>query len=278
VRLTDVRLLAAALLLVALTGCGDDGSADEGEDPAADLAAALEDRDLLVTSIEVDGVDREPVPGTEIRVTFEDASIGVDAGCNHFGGTIRLDGDVVVVDELVSTAMGCRPPLAAQDEWLGDLLVGRPTVSVDGDRVALTDGSTVLVLTDLDAVRPAAALVETTWVLDIIFGGGQADGAASSAPLGEVASVVFRDDGTYTIQTGCNGGSGSYERALAEGGEIVLELGPPAITRRGCPDGAMSTVDSAVVATFVAGRADIVVEGHRLTITTPTGSLGFTAG
>jgi heat shock protein HslJ len=260
----------ALLLLAGPLGCGDDGGGGGGGD-GADLDAELDGRELVATGITEDGVRREPVAGTEIRLTFDDGQLGATAGCNSMGGRYALDGDVLVVDELATTDMACEPPLMAQDEWLAGLLAGRPSVGLDGTDVTLTTGSTVVKLTDRQVVRPDAPLVGTVWVLDTIFEGGP-DGAASSVPDGVEASVTFGDDGTYSIATGCNVGSGDYEQT----GPDTLRLAQPLVSLSPCePDQAVA--EGAMLSLFAPGDVEAVVDDQRLTLTAGDAGLGFRA-
>lgn len=262
-----VTVLAAAV--VGLVACGDDGGS--GGDGSA-LAAALDRRELVVVAITEAGVEREPVPGTEIRLNFEDGQLGASAGCNSMSGRHAIDGAVLVVEELATTEMACEPALMAQDAWLAEVLTGRPEVVLDDNGISLIDGSTALLLVDREAVRPDAPLVGTVWVLDTIFEGSGPDGTATNVPGGVEASVTFGEDGTYGIDTGCNTGSGSYEQL----GVDVLELAGPAITAIGC-GGDEGAVEAAVLAVFAPGEVDVAIDDQRLTLTTETAGLGFRA-
>lgn len=271
-RLWVVRLLLALGLATCFVACGDDGSGGDG----SALATALDGRELVVVAATEAGVERELVEGTEIRVTFDDGQLGASAGCNSMSGRYALDGAVLVVDQLATTEMGCEPPLMDQDAWLAQVLTGRPEVVVDGNGVSLIDGSTTLLLADREAVRPDATLVGTVWVLDTIFEGGGPDGSASSVPGGVRASVTFDPDGTVTIDTGCNSGSGPYEEVPAIDAEgTALQLGDIATTRRACAGEGVATVEDAMLAVFAPGVVVADVDDQRLTLTSDTAALGF---
>ena len=82
------------------------------------------------------------VKGTEIRLTFNDGQIGAGAGCNGMGGPATWDDGVLVVGQLTSTLIGCPDALARQDQWLGEFLTSRPSLSLDGSTLTLS-GTTV---------------------------------------------------------------------------------------------------------------------------------------
>jgi heat shock protein HslJ len=262
-----VRALLVLVIAAGVVACSDDGGAGDG----SDVAAQLDGRELVVVAVTEAGAARELVEGTEIRLTFADGQLGASAGCNSMGGPYAFDGAVLVVDGLATTDMACEPPLMAQDEWLAGVLSGRPQVSIDDNGVSLVDGSTAVLLVDREAVRPDAPLVGTVWVLDTIFEGGP-DGAASSVPGGVEASVTFADDGTYSVATGCNVGSGAYELT----GATTLRLEQPLVSLRPCePDQAVA--EGAMLSLFAPGEVEAVVDDQRLTISAGDVGLGFRA-
>lgn len=99
-------------------------------------------------------------------------SVGADAGCNSLGGEYEMEGDRLVVEGLAGTDMGCEPGLMEQDEWLVDLLTAGPVLALDGDRLTLTSGDTVVSLVDEESVVVDRPLRGTRWVLES-YGGSQ---------------------------------------------------------------------------------------------------------
>lgn len=172
-------------------------------------AADLDGRDFLSVTVTDNGAARPLVAGTQIRLSFTPGSLGAQAGCNHIGGTYRIDGGVLVFEGPGMTEMGCDPQRHAQDDWLVTLLSSRPTLELVGDNLTLTAGATVVRLADRRVVDPDRPLAGPTWVLVALINGG-VDGAVSSIPDGVVASLTFLDDGTVQVQTGCNSGSGRW--------------------------------------------------------------------
>lgn len=274
-RRTIILPLLLAVLLVAV-GCGDDEPVDTGgttrapgsTDGGAGGSDGLDGRVFLSTTVTDGGADRPLVDDTQIRLTFDDGTVGASAGCNTFGGDYTLDGGVLVVTGGAMTEMGCDEPRMAQDEWLFALLGDRPAVALDGDRLTLTAGDVVIELVDEETASPDRPLVGTRWTLESILEGSGPDGSVSNVPEGIEAWIVFADDGTLSVELGCNGGSGSYE---VEGDRIlVADL---ASTDIGCDAMSVETAFTAVL------QADptYAVDADRLTLRTDAGGLDFRA-
>jgi heat shock protein HslJ len=239
-------LLAAAILPVILFG---------GCSSAA--AAPLEGRTFLSTRVTENGVDRPLVPGTSIRLTFnKDGQLGVNAGCNHMGGSYRIEGGTLRFEGGAMTEMGCDEPRFKQDDWLFGLLAARPTVALTGNELAITAGDVVIWLLDREIADPDMPLVGPTWtVISLITGD-----AVSSIPDGVVATLTFGADGRVEIQTGCNQGGGSYgiDGARIQFGDIVT-------TKRAC-DGASGQMETAVLAVLRMEGLGYSIDAGSLTI------------
>lgn len=240
--MTVLRVLAAlALAGVVLAACGDDDTdVASGDGPGGGSPLATEYLSVEVTG---GGEARPLVEGTQIRLTFDDTSLGATLGCNHLGGTYRLDGDVLVVDELSTTDMGCDAPRHDQDQWFADLLSSRPTVAVEGDTLTLSGGSTVVVLRDREVADPDRELVGTTWEVTGFLEGTGPDGTAMSVGVETPGILDLRDDGMVTGHDGCNGfGFAGPEGEDPEGlryeveGDRITFTGDPVSTLIGCDD------------------------------------------
>lgn len=167
-----VALIAA----LALAGCGR--AADVADMPpahdstatvstataTAPAAAALPDQLAGRTFLSTAATGRELVSGSRIVLSFDDAaSIGVNAGCNHMGGTAAWDGDMLIVPEMYMTEMACEQPLMDQDQWLADLLAGGVTVALSGSELTVAGGGVTLDLLDRRiAEEPAERTVPAT--------------------------------------------------------------------------------------------------------------------
>ena len=161
------RILIPTILALAtlVTACGG-GSATPG--PTAQI---LDGRTFLSTK--VDGPVL--VAGTAIRLTFKDGNLSVNAGCNTFGGQYRIDGDHLVVGQIITTEIGCRQNLAAQDQWVGGL-IGGATIALDGNILTLSLSGIRVAFLDRVVADPDRPLQGTRWVVDGLITGGAATG------------------------------------------------------------------------------------------------------
>ena len=63
------------------------------------------------TRWQVTAVNGQATPRTDsYRLQFGDGSIGGRFGCNHFGGSYRVQGDMLFASNIASTLMGCPEP------------------------------------------------------------------------------------------------------------------------------------------------------------------------
>lgn len=175
--------------------------------PPAGTGPALNGRTFLSIKVMDGGVAKPLVQGTVIRISFTDGQIGASAGCNTIGGTYTLDGDTLIFQGGGMTEMGCDPARHAQDDWLAAILGARPTITLNGNDLVLTSGTTTITMLDKEIADPDRALVGQTWTLSSIITGE----AVSSVPAGVTATITFHDDGSVDIQPGCNSGGGRYE-------------------------------------------------------------------
>lgn len=244
-----------ALLLVALlAACASTGG-----------AATLDGREFLSTAVTVDGAPMALVPGTGVRISFQEGQLSASAGCNSIGGAYRIDDGALAFDGGGMTEMGCDPDRHAQDDWLVGFLAARPTVALDGTNLVLTSGGTVVALTDREVAEPDLPLAGTTWTVDTIISGD----AASSVPPQAVATFRFSDDGRVEIRTGCNTGSGTYEAT-----ETELRFTGVAVTEMAC-DGAAGALEAAVLPILGADVIGYTIDASRLTLQAGSDGLGL---
>lgn len=257
---------------VALVGC----SSDDGTDPVPPSEASsttaraeeeagvdtVEDRTFESNSVE----GHELVADTVVRVTFSAGDVAIDAGCNSMGGAydVAADGTISMPTELRSTMMACDDALMAQDEWVSTWLGDGVTGTVDGDVLTLVGGDVTMALTSMDAgaaggeeVTPAGA-----WTLDTIVEGE----VASSVPTDVETPTLEIADGTVSVFTGCNSGSGGVEVAAD-----TLVFQPMAITFRAC-DGPAGELEVTILA-VLSGEVPYVTDGETMTTGTDEVSL-----
>jgi heat shock protein HslJ len=229
--------------------------------------------DLAGTTFVSTRVSDDPpvVPGTQIRLGFSQRSLTASAGCNLIGGDATYRDGVLRVDGPLSmTEMACPEPMMRQDGWLANLLTGDPAVRVDGDRLTLTSGDTVVEFLDDDVVNPDRPLVGTEWRLESIGAGTSADSAVSSVP-GEVESTLSIDaDGRVSVSPGCNTGGG---QATIDDGIIRFES--MAYTLMACED-PRGEVEAAVIP-VLDGAVHYAIDADLLTLTKDGRTLTYRA-
>jgi heat shock protein HslJ len=240
------RAVAVAALVLVAAACGDDAA------PAVSPAVELAGRTFLSTGASTFDI----VDGTTIRVTFEADRIGVDGGCNSIGGPYSITDGVLETDELASTMMACDDALMDQDQRLTTLLTSRPTIVVDEGTVTIGDGPDQLVLEE----QQPAELEGTVWSITGVISGD----AVSSVPDG--ATIVFVD-GEVRFDSGCNTGFGT-----AEISGDVIDVGPVASTKMGCPDD-LAALEAAITS-VLQGAVSAQIDGTSLTLT--SGDVGLT--
>jgi heat shock protein HslJ len=243
-RTTVVTLALTLAATIALAAC------------AAAAGPQLAGKDYVAAKVTDGGQDRPLVPGTKLRLNFSATDIGASAGCNHMGGTYRIDGGRLIVANLGTTDMGCDPDLMAQDQWLSELLGAGPAVSLVANDLVLQAGSVSITFVDREVAEPDAKLVGPTWTVESIITGD----AVSSVPAEPVATLVFKEDGTLEVNAGCNLGSGTWTNVA--GG---IEVGPLLLTKMACEkDGA--TLESAVLGVLEAGTIGAQIDSSLMTL------------
>lgn len=134
-----ISLIAVLVLSACATSSGRSADYALAHTPAlADLT------DTTWTADGIDDPDRDIVPGSTIRLAFDDDTLTANAGCNTLRGGASIDEDQLVVSELASTLKSCEEPLMAQDEWLSSFLTSRPTIERQENDLWLSRDETVL--------------------------------------------------------------------------------------------------------------------------------------
>ena len=188
------RVAIAALGLLLLVGCGSRAASGGLND--------LRGRTFLSTAVTENGHAKPLVPGTRIRLNFDDEGrrVGANAGCNHMGGEARVENGRLVAGDLAMTAMGCDGGRSEQDAWLAKFLSDKPTIRANGAELVLANNTTEIRLLDRTVADPDRPLIGTRWVVESIIDRD----TASSIPQGAVAHVLLNADGTFTGNSGCN--------------------------------------------------------------------------
>jgi heat shock protein HslJ len=246
-----VVVLSTALLTGAC-GARNDGAPSD-PDPLD-----LDGRTFVGDDVRVDDKPYPLVKGSQLRLTFEDGSLGASAGCNSMGGDASWDnGALVIVGEgLAMTEMACDEPLMQQDAWLAQILTSSPGLLQDDTTLTLTHEGTVIVLRDEEVVMPDASLTGTAWQLDSIIAGD----SASSVPEGVESTIRFTESGEIQASPGCNSVTASYSVA-----EDTLTVRRMATTLMLC-QGPEADVEDDVLG-LLQGDVSFSIDGDSLTLT-----------
>ena len=122
----------ACLLALAAAACGTPPAAGNGATPSESMLTAHP-----WVLVQATGADAQPLaalqdkPGKPLELTFQQGRLGVANGCNHMGGPYRLQGDALVIGNLMSTLMACADQRLMQaDGAIGEALKGRVGVQM----------------------------------------------------------------------------------------------------------------------------------------------------
>lgn len=251
--------LVAAVSILGACGLG----------PGPGAAVEVVGRTFLSTDVTEDGRPRDLVEGSRVRLTFDDGQLSAQAGCNTMFAGYRIEDDVLRVDAVGGTEMGCPEDLMAQDAWLVDLLESGPVVAVDDATLTLAGAGTVLTLLDREVADPDRPLVGTPWQVDSLVSGD----AVASVPGDAEARLTFRDDGTVEVLSGCNQGSAPY---TYDEGAGTLAVGEVVMTAVACED-ERGELENAVLGVLGAGKLTVEVVGPGLTLSAGDRGLGLRA-
>jgi heat shock protein HslJ len=240
-------------LVLVLTACGAGRPAPSSAPAAIDPTGSWQ-----LTAGTIDGEAFPLVADRPITLTVEGSEVTGSAACNGYGGRFEVGAGGLRISELGMTAMACEDDVMATEAAYTAALGRVDGLRADGDVLVLVGAGVELRFAMLPE-PPTAALVDTTWVLDTIFVGDVA-----SPPIGEMATLELRSDGTFSGSTGCRGFDGTW----VEAGEQVVATNM-AMTDNACPPGVQRQDD--VVVTVIGDGFVPSIEGDLLTLTDPGG-------
>src|SRR5262249_34256845 len=144
-----------------------DGPNGPGPDPYEGLH--LDGRTFVSTSVVEGGTKHVLVPGTRIRLSFENRKIRVDAGCHVMTARYVMDGLRLAVNGLAMTDKTCDTARSNQDEWVASILTSEPELKLSGTTLVLRGTSTVLTFGDRTVVQPDRPLRGTHWRVESLI-------------------------------------------------------------------------------------------------------------
>ncbi|GAA3154829.1 hypothetical protein GCM10010531_02460 [Blastococcus jejuensis] len=240
--------------VLALAGCGSTPSS-----PSPPAGPSTEELLAGAWAVLEGTAAGRPIPLPEqARGTIEfsgDHRVSGTAFCNGFGGTYRLDGQDLLLEDVGITLIGCEDAVAAAESaFVAVVFDGALRAAVSGDRLVITGAGGSLTFYRLPPV-PVEEVVGTRWVLESV----QADGTTSAA-VGPSAVLELRDDGSATLSTGCRQFDASWQAV----GDSV-SLGEYGYDDIGCAD-PVGRQDQLVLA-MLGGGFQLSVDGDTLTVT-----------
>lgn len=231
------KLTLLILSVLMLAAC----SANEGTDQAD-----LEGKTFL--SVAAEGV--ELVEGTTVSLSFEEGNLNIQAGCNHLFGGAKIDKDVLKVENLAATEMGCEEELEEQDTLLSKFFMDSPRIDIASTELTLTKGDTKIFFEEEEDLD----LTEAAWMLN----GIEESEAISSIPEDVESTLEFTGD-QVDVNFGCNSGGGQ-----AQVGKDTIEFGPLRATKMACPEEVMEVENT--VASVLDGEVTFEIDGRTLHI------------
>jgi heat shock protein HslJ len=215
-----------------------------------------------------DGAPLSLVANSQIRIGFNRGQLNASAGCNSIGGSYVLQGGVLIAQQLGMTEMACTPSaLMDQESWFVDVLTSGPTLTLEGDSLTITSGSTVIALLDREVAEPNAQLVGPLWTVASLITGD----TVSSVPQGASATLQFDAAGNVAIDTGCNTGSADYAVDAD-----TLTFSSFSLTKKAC-SGPAGVLEQAVLTAIDAGPVHYAIDAQSLTFSAGMAGLQLTA-
>ena len=180
--------------------------------------------DLLVKCLEEEGIEYIfGVPGEEnadLMVSLEKSTkIRFILTRHEQGGAFMAE----AYGRLTGNPAGC---LGTLGPGATNLVTGVADANMDRSPVlVLTGQGATLVFLDRELADPDRGLTGRLWTIDSLVDAQ----AVSNVPAGVVPTVTFGDDGTLTLEAGCNTCNGTYQATNAE-----LTFDPMVCTRMAC--------------------------------------------
>jgi heat shock protein HslJ len=253
-RCMTIAGLAALVGLVA-AGCGWDDSVDSlaATEGLPSTRADVEAHDWVLDYSESSLSAEADNP---VTLTVDGDEVFGAAPCNTYRGTFELGrDDSVEVSDIASTRMACDSEIMdAEAEYLA-ALEGVDHVKVDVDDEGRDDRDR-LILKGPDDLRlsfhsfDARDQLVGDWTITSVATGDSID----SVVAGTEPTLSFSDDGTFTVDTGCNIGGGDWD---LDGDAITLDS--IRTTLRACeePRGAHDQEAALLAALDAAERAEV---------------------
>ena len=256
-RIPILPFLAGVMLLIPfLLAAGCIGQAPPG--------VQLNGTGWTLTGYVHDGTPVQVLNGTTVTLAFvDDGRITGSAGCNHYFASYQVKGTGITIGQAGSTEMYCTTPGVMEQESTYLSLLGQATtVTVDGDRLTLSDAKGTPVLSFNKILPPVPApLVGTNWTLESFHSGD----SVSSVIAGTTLTAVFSEDGRVSGSAGCN----SYFAHYTSTG-TSLSISGIGSTKMYCTTPGVMQQESTYLSSL-GQVATFTIEGNRLSVSDAKG-------
>lgn len=207
-----------------------------------------------------------PIPTAyPITLKIDGRTVGGISACNHYGGTLDVNGTTIKISALSMTEMACQDDVMAAEAAYLAALPKVTTAARDGDSLVLSGANVELRLARVEPV-PNADLVGPLWALDSLI-----SGQVVSSVLGDpTPSLRLKADGSLAVSTGCRDLTGRY---VVSGSHVAITLDPYDLIACAEPMGSQD-----VHVLKVIGALDgltVAIEGNSMTLTAGTLGLGY---
>ncbi|MEN9581393.1 MAG: hypothetical protein RJA70_4402, partial [Pseudomonadota bacterium] len=155
------------------------------------------------------------------------------------------------------TLIDCYPEGNDPEDWLAAFFKSKPTLEQSGDRLTVIGAEASLEFLDEEVADPDRPLVGKQWTVDTLIMGE----TASNFSLQNAPTILFNDDSTVEVFTGCNSGQGTFEEAAGE-----LTFSQVSFTEIACADMASASAEASMQALLADGVTTFGIDGNRLTL------------
>jgi len=249
-------LVVAVILITCLLAAGCTGQAPE---------PGLNGTGWTLTGYVVNGTAVPVLTGTKVTIDFGDGGrITGTAGCNRYFASYEVKGTAITIGPAGSTMMYCGSPgVMEQESAYLALLNQATTITVEGDRLSLSDAKGTRILSFAKTVPPAPEpLVGTNWTLNSFH---TAD-AVSSVIAETTITAIFGDDGRVSGSAGCNRYFAQYNVTGTS-----LSIGPAGSTKMFCGTPGMMKQESTFM-TLLNQAKTFTIDGDRLSLSDAKGT------
>lgn len=208
-----------------------------------------------------------PIPaGSRITLKIDGADVGGISACNHYGGTLEVNGTTIRISALSTTEMACTDDGVMAAEAAYQAALPRVTSAARTGNSLVLSGPQVELRFTLVPLVPNAELVGPVWVLDSLLS-GEVVSSVSANP----ATLQLSADGSLAASTGCREVTGRY---TISGAQVQVTLDPYDLI--GCA-GDVEAQDAQVLAVLGDGFS-VAIVGNSMTLTAGEQGLGYRVG